>query len=740
MQEEDMIQQEFQNLLNDYLNSSHRKKVDIIEKAFNFANQAHKGVKRMAGEPYILHPLAVARIVVNEIGLGSTSICAALLHDVVEDTDYTVEDIEAMFGKKIASIVDGLTKISGGVLADKTSEQAENMRRLLLTMSDDIRVVLIKIADRLHNMRTLAAMPKHKQLKISGETQFIYAPLAMRLGLFDIKTELENLCFRYDFPEIYTEIEKKLHESKEEREILYKEFSNPIREKLATDLPFRFDIAARIKSVYSIWHKMQTKDIPFEEVYDILALRVVFENEGMTELEERGACWRIYAEVTTLYKPHPDRTRDWISTPKSNGYEALHVTVMGPGGHWIEVQIRSRRMNEIAEKGLAAHWKYKSGEGQEVEEATEFDKWLNVVKEQLEKPGPDAVDFLDTFKLNLFASDIFVFTPKGDMKTLPQHATALDFAFNLHTDLGIHCIGAKVNHKLVPLNYELNSGDQVEILTSKKQRPQPEWINFVNTSGARGKIKSIFRKENRAFIRDGEKQLEKTLQEIDLKLDADNLDIILTSLKIKSKDDLFYRIGKSKINLNGLKELFKIKQKNKWVNYLTLQFLVPNKKTGEKEMKKVDAKTKTIQLTDDEAGTLYKIAECCHPIPGDEVLGFRKKDGTIVVHKIDCPKAKELKAKDGNSIITTEWVTHKLLSFPAGVEIKCIDNVGVLIKVLKVFSHDHSINIYRVQTESDNGIFYGKIYFYIHDVEEINTLIMNILKVPEVKEVKRLEE
>ena len=478
--DEELIQREFDGLLQDYLNSNHRKKVDLITKAFNFAHAAHKGVKRRSGEPYILHPLAVARIVLNEIGLGSTSICSALLHDVVEDTDYTVEDIENMFGSKIAQIVDGLTKISGGVFGEKASEQAENFRKLLLTMSDDIRVILIKIADRLHNMRTLGSMPPAKQYKIAGETEYIYAPLAHRLGLFRIKTELENLSFKYDHPETYHEIEQKLEGEKKSLNRFYLEFSKPIFNKL-NDQGYQFELKERIKSVYSIWNKMSSRNIPFEEVYDILALRIIFEpKEGV---DEKVQCWMIYSAITAIYKPHPERIRDWVSTPKANGYEALHVTVMTPGGRWVEIQIRSRRMHDIAERGLAAHWKYKTGHQDE----SELDKWLKTIKELLENPEPNAIDFIDTFKLNLFASEIFVFTPKGDIKTIAKNATALDFAFMLHSDIGYQSIAAKVNHKLVPLNTKLNSGDQVEILTSKKQIPQPEWLNYITTAHARSK-------------------------------------------------------------------------------------------------------------------------------------------------------------------------------------------------------------------------------------------------------------
>ncbi|MDL2290461.1 RelA/SpoT family protein, partial [Paludibacteraceae bacterium OttesenSCG-928-F17] len=487
--EEELIQQEFDALLQDYLNTNHRKKVGIIKKAFDFANAAHKGFRRKSGEPYIMHPLAVARIVVCEIGLGSTSICAALLHDVVEDTDYTVEDIQNLFGPKIAQIVDGLTKISGGVFGSKASDQAENFRKLILTMSEDIRVIIIKMADRLHNMRTLDSMPPAKQYKISGETQYIYAPLAHRLGLFRIKTELENLSFKYEHPETYRNIEEKLAVHAEERQLFYNKFVAPIDEKIK-EMGYHFELTARIKTPYSIWNKMSTKNIEFEEVYDILAVRIIFEPKP--EMSEKDQCWMLYSAITAIYKPHPERIRDWVSTPKANGYEALHVTVMGPGGQWVEVQIRSERMEDIAERGLAAHWMYKGGEKIDDSES-ELDKWLREIKEMLKNPEPNAIDFMDTFKLNLFASEIFVFTPKGDIRTIAQGATALDFAFSLHSELGFHCIGAKVNHKLVPLSHRLESGDQVEILTSKKQKPQPEWLDYVITAHAKTRLREWFK-------------------------------------------------------------------------------------------------------------------------------------------------------------------------------------------------------------------------------------------------------
>ena len=544
MSDEEMIDQSFQELLNDYLATKHRKRVEVITKAFNFANQAHKGVKRQSGEPYIMHPLAVAKIVCNEIGLGSTSICSALLHDVVEDTDYTVEDIENIFGPKIAHIVDGLTKISGGIFGDKASAQAENFKKLLLTMSDDIRVILIKIADRLHNMRTLGSLLPNKQYKIAGETLYIYAPLANRLGLNKIKTELENLSFKYEHPEEYQEIEEKLAASAAEREEAFQSFTAPIRVQL-DKMGLKYRIIARVKSIYSIWNKMQTKHVPFEEIFDLLAVRIIFDPRN--EEEELNDCFDIYVSISKIYKPHPDRLRDWVSHPKANGYQALHVTLMGNNGQWVEVQIRSERMNDVAEQGFAAHWKYKEGGGSEDE--GELEKWLRTIKEILDDPQPDAIDFLDTIKLNLFASEIFVFTPKGEIKTMPQNSTALDFAFSLHTDLGSHCIGAKVNHKLVPLSHKLESGDQVEILTSKSQRVQPSWEVFATTAKARAKIAAILKKEQKNFQKEGERILHDFLLEEELQADESNIEKLCKLHNMKTADDLYMAIGSKNIIL-----------------------------------------------------------------------------------------------------------------------------------------------------------------------------------------------
>jgi len=734
--EDEQIQQEFDALLEDYRNTNHRQKVEIITKAFNFAKAAHKGIKRRSGEPYIMHPLAVARIVVSEVGLGSTSICSALLHDVVEDTDYTVEDIENLFGPKIAQIVDGLTKISGGVFAEKASEQAENFRKLLITMSEDIRVILIKISDRLHNMRTLGSMPSAKQYKIAGETQYIYAPLAHRLGLFRIKTELENLSFKFEHPDTFKEIEEKLAVDEESRNQFYKDFSEPIDKKL-TEMGYEFKLRARIKSVYSIWRKMSTRNIPFEEVYDILAERIIFKpREG---LNEKDQCWMLYSAITALYKPHPERIRDWVSTPKANGYEALHVTVMGPGGRWVEVQIRSQRMNDIAEKGLAAHWKYKSGEADE----SELDKWLKTIKELLENPEPNAIDFMDTFKLNLFASEIFVFTPKGEIKTIAQHATALDFAYSVHSDLGNHCIGAKVNHKLVPLSYKLNSGDQIEILTSKKQTPQPEWLEYVTTARAKARLRALFKKEEKAYIADGQKLITEALAAINLKFENENIVRILNYYNFTQRNEMFLEFGKGVLSVDDLvKNIFKAKTPTVFGKIFKNPF---SSSPDVKEYptvavdSKVDRK-KSFKLTEENAGRTYTLADCCHPIPGDDVLGYVDEKEMINVHKRQCPVAAKLKSSYGERLISVDWATHKVLSFIEVLEVKGIDKKGVLIEILKVISEEYNVNINKMHIETDAGIFVGRFYIYVHDTEDINILCKNIIKIKEINSVQRIQE
>ena len=736
--DEEMINQAFHELLNDYLNTKHRKKVEIITKAFNFANQAHKGIKRRSGEPYIMHPIAVASIVCNEIGLGSTSICAALLHDVVEDTDYTVEDIENIFGPKIAQIVDGLTKISGGIFGDRASAQAENFKKLLLTMSNDIRVILIKIADRLHNMRTLGSMLPNKQYKIAGETLYIYAPLANRLGLYKIKTELENLSFKYEHPEEYAEIEEKLNATAAERDKVFNDFTAPIRTQL-DKMGLKYRILARVKSIYSIWNKMQTKHVPFEEIYDLLAVRIIFEPRN--EEEELNDCFDIYVSISKIYKPHPDRLRDWVSHPKANGYQALHVTLMGNNGQWIEVQIRSERMNDVAEQGFAAHWKYKEGGGSEDE--GELEKWLRTIKEILDDPQPDAMDFLDTIKLNLFASEIFVFTPKGELKTMPQNSTALDFAFSLHTDIGSHCIGAKVNHKLVPLSHKLQSGDQVEILTSKSQRVQPQWEVFATTARARAKIAAILRKERKANQKIGEEILSEFLKKEEVRPEEAVIEKLRKLHNAKNEEELLAAIGSKAIVLGEAdKNELKEKQTSNWKKYLTFSFGNSKEKQEEKESQekeKINPK-EVLKLTEESLQKKYIMAECCHPIPGDDVLGYVDENDRIIIHKRQCPVAAKLKSSYGNRILATEWDTHKELSFLVYIYIKGIDNMGLLNEVTQVISRQLNVNIRKLTIETEDGIFEGKIQLWVHDVDDVKTICNNLKKIQNIKQVSRVEE
>lgn len=738
--DEKQINDAFQELLDRYLESKHRKKVEIITKAFNFAKQAHKGVRRRSGEPYILHPIAVARIACVEIGLGSTSICSALLHDVVEDTDYTVEDIENLFGPKIAQIVDGLTKISGGIFGDRASAQAENFKKLLLTMNDDIRVILIKIADRLHNMRTLGSMLPSKQYKIAGETLYIYAPLANRLGLNRIKTELEDLSFKYEHPETYKEIQDKLQATQAERESVFTEFTAPIRAQLdKMKIPYR--ILARVKSPYSIWNKMQTKHITFEEIYDILAVRIIFTPRN--EEEELNDCFDIYVAISKIYKPHPDRLRDWVSHPKANGYQALHVTLMSNKGQWIEVQIRSERMNDVAEQGFAAHWKYKEGGGSEDE--GELSKWLKTIKEILDDPQPDALDFLDTIKLNLFASEIFVFTPKGEIKTMPQNCTALDFAFSIHTFLGSHCIGAKVNHKLVPLSHKLQSGDQVEILTSKSQKVQPSWINFATTAKAKAKIQAILKREKKEMQQKGEDMLTDFFHQENLPSNDENIKKLCNLHHVKNYDELTLNIGQGIFSL-GEADKNELKEKpspTNWKKYISFAFGGTGKNKQEEKQAEQPAlnidKKKIIKLTPDAIQKNYILADCCKPIPGDDVLGYIDDNNRIVIHKRQCPIAAQLKTSFGNRLLAVEWETGKALNFPVNVYIKGIDGIGVLNQVTQVISQQLNVNIHKLNIESNDGIFEGRIQLYVHDVDDVNTICTNLKKINHIKKVTRIE-
>ncbi len=740
--DEILIEQEFNALIQEYLNSNHRRKVEIITKAFHLANEAHKGARRRSGEPYILHPIAVARIVCSEIGLGSTSICSALLHDVVEDTEYTVEDIKELFGEKISKIVDGLTKISSGMFGDNVSAQAENFRKLLLTMSDDIRVILVKIADRLHNMRTLGAMLPAKRHKIAGETMFIYAPLAHRLGLFAIKTELEELSFKYENTEEYEEISRKLKATYGKRNDLYQHFAQPVIERL-DEMGIKYEIKAREKSVYSIYNKMKTKSVPFEEIYDIFAVRIIFENE--LGVDEKKRCWDIYSAITDIYKLRPDRIRDWVSSPKSNGYQALHLTVMGPDGEWIEIQIRSRRMDDIAEKGFAAHWKYKEGG---VEEDNELEKWLKTIKEVLENPNPNAIDFLDTIKLNLFSHEIFVFTPKGDIKTLAQGATALDFAYNLHSDIGDHSIGAKVNHKLVPLSHTLNSGDQVEIITSKNQLPQEEWLGFITTARAKTKLEHALRKKKKETAKKGEELLEKVFSDSSVDLTNQIIDRLLEYYNKNKREDLFYAIGASEIDLpvNAEKLLNLKKQTNSsnlLMRYMKQAFNVVKKSDNvqpvntiiEQQNEPIDRK-KTYLLEEESFKKNFIVATCCNPIPGDRVFGFVNDNNEVEVHNVTCPVGLKLKANFGDRIITVQWGSYAQYSFLSTILITGIDRIGILNDVTQILTSD-KVNIKAMGIESNDGVFEGKISIFVHNSNDIQKICSQILKIEGIQSVNR---
>lgn len=730
-EEEQMIQEEFERLLEVYAKTRFGRKEELIRHAFAFAHKAHYGVRRLSGEPYIMHPLAVARICVSEIGLGSTSICSALLHDVVEDTEYTIEDIQNLFGDQIALIVKGLTKISGGMFGEQASEQAENFRKLLLTMSEDIRVVLVKLADRLHNMRTLGSQPKDKQYKIAGETQYIYAPLAHRLGLFPIKTELEDLSFRYQHPEEYASIQAKVESIRDAQMKFFEEFSAPIREKLQ-NMGYRFEIKARIKSVYSIWNKMVTKQVPFEDVYDILAVRIIFEpNESLSEKDQ---CWMIYSAITEIYRPHPARIRDWISTPKANGYEALHITVMSADGTWVEIQIRTKRMHELAERGLAAHWKYKTGD----QDDSQIDRWLSNTKEALAHPEKDAQEFVDIFRNNLFVKEVSVFTPSGEVKTMPQGATALDFAYMLHSNLGEHCTGAKVNHNLVPLSYQLNPGDQVEIMSSTSQHPEAQWLKWCVTAKAQSCLRSYFKREETRYTKHGEQLFEAA---VDMLGDIDKnkaLHRMLNHYQLNTPNQLYRQIGQGNIQLDNMDQIVR----RKWWKRMFTSDNEPQPSSGDQPanpiVKPQKGQPHAIVLTDENLGTKYHLSDCCHPIPGDEVLGYLAPDGTMHIHKIDCEEAQILKSSYGKRIYSATWNTNRVRSFLETIEIRGIDKFGVLLQVLHTMTEKFRINLHAIHIESNDGIFQGQLQVYVYDCAELDALFKEIKKIKEIQTVRRI--
>lgn len=734
--DEILIENEFQALLDDYLCSRHRKKVEIITKAFQFANNAHKGARRRSGEPYILHPLAVARICTKEIGLGSTSICAALLHDVVEDTEYTVEDIANLFNPKVAQLVDGLTKISGGIFGEQASQQAESFRRLLLTMPDDIRVIIIKMADRLHNMRTLQSMPQAKQFKIAGETLYIYAPLAHRLGLNRIKQELEDLSFKYEHPETYQQIEQKIIATNALRKEIYDNFSAPIKKALDKK-GVKYEMKARTKSVYSIWNKMRTKNVAFEEVFDLMAVRIIFESDGVTE--EGMQCFSIYSTVTQIYIPHPERLRDWVNHPKANGYRAVHVTVMGKNGQWIEVQIRSREMDEVAEKGFAAHWNYKTGV---MDEDNELNRWILTVKDILENPEPNAIDFLDTVKMNLFSNEIFVCTPRGEFKTLPQGATALDFAFSLHSDVGYNCIGAKVNHKLVPLSHKLNSGDQVEVLTSKSQNPKPDWLHYVTTAKARNKLNLFYRKERRIQINNGELSFENFLATNGLTNKNTIIDKLMAHLSLAKREELFLKIGTGELKLNeALIKVLKSSEESRWMKLLKSPFTNPLKKSQEEEEEVappvVIDKKMPFLITENDLNKKYSFCQICNPIPGDDTLGYVNEEKKLTVHARSCPVAMTLKSGFGNQIVLVKWGDFSHIGFDVSIEIAGIDKPGVLMQITHLLFETLKVNIHRIHFDTTDGIFKGTIGVKVKTSEETKKLCADLLKIESVQTAAR---
>ena len=704
---------------------------NFIKRAFFLAKEAHEGVRRRSGEPYLLHPIAVAKIVIEEIGLGVKSVVAALLHDVVEDTEYSVEDMERIFGPKIASMVDGLTKMSGVFNAD-TSEQAEYFRKVLLTLSDDVRVILIKIADRLHNMRTLGAMPMNKQIKITGETIYLFAPLAYRLGLYSIKSELEDLCMKYRFPQQYAEITQKLQESEASRREFINKFNAPIIASLNRD-NINYEISGRVKSVYSIWSKMQRKQIPFEEIYDLFAIRIVF--KPLPFPSEKTQCWQIYSTITDIYTPKPDRLRDWISMPKANGYEALHSTVMGPDGVWVEVQIRTQRMEDIAERGFAAHWKYKHATISQDED--EFDKWLKQIRSALNSPTENAVDFLDNFKLSLYTSEIVVFTPKGEARKMPFGATALDFAYDIHSKIGNSAISAKINHKLEPITTQINSGDQIEIITADNARPKPEWLETVTTAKAKQSIKSFLKRERQNNIERGMQMLDEKMKSLNVKLSGRVLRKITPIYDSKNKEELYSKIGAGIVSLDNLDKALKVNSKSKILKFWTL--FIPQKKEDETDDAAIPGE---IAPAEEAPATepQFEIAECCKPIPGDKVVGYRDPaSGNIIVHKATCDELNRLATQFGRNIVKEEikWSQHKAMSYLVTTELRGIDRQGILLDLAKVVSADFNINIREVNIHSHDGIFEGNVSLYVKDAESLHAVMDKLRKIKGIESVKR---
>ncbi len=722
--EKDQILKAYKALLRALKPSLGKGDKKMIRLAFDMALEAHKDMRRKTGEPYILHPIAVAQICAEEIGLGPLAIACALLHDTVEDTHMTVEDIRASFGDKAAVIVDGLTKISG-VFDKGTSLQAENFRKMLLTLSDDIRVILIKLADRLHNMRTLDSMAREKQLKIASETAYLYAPLAHRLGLYSIKTELEDLSMRYTEPEIYADITAKLANTRRERNRFINEFTVPIKEELNKQ-DFQYEVKGRSKSIHSIWSKMKRQGVTFDEIYDLFAIRIIIDTSPDNE---KAMCWKAYSIITDFYHPNPDRLRDWISTPKATGYESLHTTVMGPGGKWVEVQIRSRRMDEIAEKGFAAHWKYKESAAE-----TALDEWIHKIRELLENPESNALDFIDDFKLNLFSDEIFVFTPTGEMKSLPSQATALDFAFEIHTDLGSKCIGAKVNHKLVPLSHKLRSGDQIEILTSNKQTPKEDWLNYVVTAKAKSKIKGALKEEKKRVAEDGKEILERKFKHLKLHFNNENINELLAYYKIPNSMELYYRIAKGIIDIQDLRDF---KQDKGSIKIHTPQRI--EQQSLEQIVKNVRGSSDMLVIGESLEKIDYKLSPCCNPIPGDDVFGFITVSEGIKIHRVSCPNAIQLMSNYAYRIVKAKWTNQQQIAFLAGVRMTGIDEVGVVNKISKVISSELKVNMRSISIDSNDGIFEGTIMLFVHDTHHLDKLIKKLKEIHGILTVSRID-
>ncbi len=729
------ILKRYRSLLSVCRNTIKKEDRKLIRHAFDFAANAHRDHRRKSGEPYIYHPIAVAKIAVEDIGLGSTSVVCSLLHDVVEDTDYTLEDITEYFGEEVSRIIDGLTKISD-IFDQTTSVQAENFRKMLLTLSDDVRVILIKLADRLHNMRTLESLPPRKQLKVANETLYLFAPLAHRLGFHAIKSELEDLAMKYTEPEVYQTIVQKLAETKEERNRFIQSFTRPIKQSLQNE-NLDFSMLARTKSVSSIWGKMKKKEIPFEEVYDIFAIRVILKSP---EYREKSDCWKVYSLVTDIYQPNPDRLRDWISTPKANGYESLHTTVMSRSGRWVEVQIRSERMDEVAEKGYAAHWKYKEAKPGE----SGIDKWLRRIREILKSAESDALDFIDDFKLNLFSDEIIVFTPKGELRTLPMGSTALDFAYSIHTQVGDNCLGAKVSHKLVPLSHALKSGDQVEIITSRKQHPKPDWLNYVTTARAKGKIKAALKEQRKKQAEEGKEILFRKLKQLKIDNTPENIQKLVDHFKLPAPIDLYYDVAIGKIGQKELKAYAAEQETGGILSYIRNPFARtreagPKKETAKDPIRQqLKDKPDTLLIGDNLENLSYTLSPCCNPIPGDDVFGFVTIQEGIKIHRNDCPNAMQLMSKYAYRVVKAKWMTNKSIAFLSGLRLKGIDEVGLLQNITNTISSEYNINIRNIHIDTHDGTFEGEVMLYIYDTQHLNNLIKKLKKVKGIQKVSRI--